>query len=58
MGMITVLYKIDKETMQLVGCEGIHETSNWKCENCSGSLRNNCRLLLNKHPDILGRLVA
>lgn len=56
--MITIVYKIDEKKWQLIGCEGTHEVSVWKCETCDEKQRLNCRKLLNTHPDLRGRPVA
>lgn len=56
--MITIVYKIDEEKWQLIGCEGTYKTSTWQCDNCDEKRRLTCRELLNGHPDLMGRPVA
>lgn len=55
--MITITYNIDEEKWRLTGCEGIHEVSAWKCENCPKPQRKACISLLNKHPDLRGKAI-
>jgi len=56
--MKTITYKIEenrlpkgKLTRVLIGCQGLHKTSEWYCSNCHKSQRDLCLAGVNAHPD-------